>query len=74
MDKFFSQKYCDRCGGSLESGRMMSKFNEDCLCMDCIQKERQRDDYKAASDAEIEAVRNGNFNFKGVGLNESIKK
>ena len=74
MDKFFSQKHCDRCGGSLEGGRMMSKFNEDCLCMDCIEKERQRDDYKAASDAEIEAVRNGNFNFKGVGLNESIKK
>lgn len=74
MDKFFSQKHCDRCGGSLKSGRKMSKFNEDCLCMDCIEKEQQRDDYKAASDAETEAVRNGNFNFKGVALNENIRK
>lgn len=74
MDKFFSQEHCDRCGGSLEGGRMMSKFNEDCLCMKCIEKEQRRDDYKTASDAEIEAVRKGNYNFKGIGLNDSIKK
>lgn len=33
MDKFFTQTTCDRCGGSLEAGRTMSMFNEDCICM-----------------------------------------
>lgn len=27
MDKFFTQKTCDRCGGSLEKGRIMSMLN-----------------------------------------------
>lgn len=74
MDKFFTQKTCDRCGASLGGGRMMSRYNEDCLCLDCISKERQRDDYQQACDAEITAIRNGNYNFEGIGLNENIKK
>lgn len=41
MDKFFSQKYCDRCGKSLNGGRIMSMFNEDCICMECKDKERK---------------------------------
>lgn len=48
MDKFFSQKHCDRCGGSLEGGRTMSMFNEDCICMECKEQERKRPDYKQA--------------------------
>ncbi len=48
MDKFFSQKHCDRCGGSLEGGRIMSMFNEDCICMECKEQERKRPDYKQA--------------------------
>jgi hypothetical protein len=39
MDQFFSQKYCDRCGGSLEGGRTISMFNEQCICMSCKEKE-----------------------------------
>lgn len=34
MDKFFTQKTCDRCGGSLENGRIMSMFNTECICME----------------------------------------
>jgi len=30
--RFFTQKHCDRCGGTLEAGRIMSMFNTDCLC------------------------------------------
>ena len=67
-DTFFSKTNCDRCGGSLEGGRMMSMYNEDCLCMNCIDKERERSDYKAASDAEHEAIKQGNYNFKGIGF------
>lgn len=67
MDKFFSQKYCDRCRGSLTAGRTMSMFNEDCICMTCKEKERQDPRYKEARDAEVAEVKKGNYNFKGIG-------
>ena len=69
MDVFFSKMTCDRCGGNLSGGRMMSRYNHDCLCMECIRKERQRPDYKAAQEAEIRAVRSGIRNYPGIGLN-----
>ncbi len=67
MDKFFTQKHCDRCRGSLEGGRIMSMFNEDCICLECKNKETQDKDYKKARDSEAEEVRKGNYNFKGMG-------
>ena len=67
-DRFFTTRTCDRCGRSLDGGRIMSMFNEQTICMDCSAKERERPDYKAACDAEIAAVRAGNRNFKGIGL------
>lgn len=66
-DKFFTQKFCDRCYGSLSGGRIMSMFNEDCICMDCSERERQDPKYKAAVDADIAEIRKGNYNFKGIG-------
>lgn len=68
MDTFFSQKNCDRCGGSLEAGRIMSKYNNDCICMICKKKEQKSPNYKKACDADIEAVRRGDYNFPGIGL------
>lgn len=68
MDRFFTQKTCDRCGGLLDKGRTMSRFNEDCICMDCAEKEREHPRYKQAVEAEMEAVRNGDYNFKGIGF------
>ena len=67
MDRFFSQKNCDRCGRELKAGRIMSMFNEDCLCMSCKQKEEENPRYKKARDVEAEEVRKGNYNFKGIG-------
>lgn len=67
MDKFFTQKHCDRCGGSLSGGRTMSMFNEDCICMECKEKERQRADYGKAVEADHTEIKNGNYNFKGIG-------
>lgn len=68
MDRFFTQTTCDRCGGSLEGGRIMSMYNEDCICMECKRKEKERPDYAQARDAEMEEVRRGNRNYKGIGL------
>ena len=68
MDKFFTQKFCDRCGAPLASGRTMSMYNTDCICMKCANDERKREDYRKACDAEREAVKNGDRNFGGIGL------
>ena len=38
MDKFFDQRNCDRCGGTLEV-RIMSWFTEETICSDCSKKE-----------------------------------
>ena len=66
MDRFFSQKYCDRCGGSLEGGRIMSMFNEQCICMGCKDKEIKDPEYKKAVEADHDEIRKGNFNYKGI--------
>ena len=68
MDKFYTQIRCDRCGGSLEAGRIMSMFNTDCICMKCKEAEQQRPDYKDAVAADHEAIKAGNYNFEGIGL------
>ncbi len=67
MDRFYTQKTCDRCGGSLEGGRIMSMFNEDCICMKCKAEEKKRPDYQKAVEADREEVQKGNWNFKGIG-------
>ena len=68
MDTFFLQTTCDRCGGSLSKGRTMSRFNEDCICMDCSKKEREHPRYKEAVEAEMQAIRAGDYNFQGIGF------
>lgn len=66
MDKFFSQSSCDRCGGSLEQGRIMSMLNTDCICLACKEKEKARSDYEEAVKAEHEEIKKGNYNYKGI--------
>ncbi len=38
-DPFFTKEKCDRCGKSLQLGRTMSWFTEDCICMECSMDE-----------------------------------
>ena len=66
-DKFLTATKCDRCGGSLEHGRIMSRFDTSCLCLNCEREERQHPDYQKAADAELAAVRRGDMNFPGIG-------
>lgn len=67
MDTFFSQKYCDRCGKELTGRRIMSMFNTDCICMECKKKETELPEYKDAVKADCEAIKNGNYNYSGIG-------
>jgi hypothetical protein len=66
MDKFFTQKYCDRCGGSLKDGRIMSMYDTSCICMNCKEKETKRCDYDEAVKADREEIKKGNYNYKGI--------
>ena len=65
MDKWFNKKKCDRCGGSLDGGRTMSRFNTDCLCMRCAEAEKSHPRYREAFETEMADIRNGN---RQVGL------
>ena len=65
-DSFFAQTTCDRCGGSLDEGRILSMFNQQTLCLLCKEKERKRPDYAQAVEADHEQIRKGNFNYKGI--------
>lgn len=66
MDRFYTQTTCDRCGASLQEGRIMSMYNEDCICMKCKEEERKRPDYQEAQAKDIEEYikRNGLY-FSG---------
>ena len=66
MDRFFTQKTCDRCGGSLSGGRIMSMYSTECHCLACKEKEKARADYQAAVKAELDEVKKGNLNYKGI--------
>lgn len=73
MDDFFRKKHCDRCGADLTNGRIMSMYNEDCICLACKEKERQRPDYTEACIAEAEQIKQGNLTYKGIGYEEDNK-
>ena len=66
MDDFFKKKNCDRCGKPLVT-RTMSMFNTDVICLECKEKEKNDPRYEQAREAELNAIRRGNFNFKGIG-------
>ncbi len=64
MDKFFTQKHCDRCRGSLKV-RTMSMMNTDCICLSCADKETKHPDYWEIRKKEQAEVRKGNYNYEG---------
>ena len=66
MDSFFTQRLCDRCGDSLNGGRIMSMFNTDCICMKCKVEEERDPEYQKAREFEREQVQKGNYNYKGM--------
>lgn len=57
---------CSRCVKQAHP-YIMSMFNRDVLCMDCLDKEKKHPKYLQAVQIEADHVRNGNFNFPGIG-------
>ena len=66
MDKFLSQKNCDRCGALLAKGRIMSMLNTHCICLKCKKKEKQDPLYEEAVKAQLKEVKKGNYNYNGL--------
>ncbi len=64
---------CDRCGNATKI-HTISMFNTQSICMDCRKSERARPDYRKACEADRFAIMNGNWNFEGIGLDNTDKE
>jgi hypothetical protein len=60
---------CQRCNKET-IGHIMSMFNTQLICFGCKDSESKREDYDRARDADREAMKKGNYNYKGIGLKE----
>lgn len=63
-----NRENCERCNQPTNGITIMSMFNEQIICMTCKDKEKKREDYDKAVKADIDEIKKGNFNFKGIGL------
>lgn len=57
---------CERCGKETR-GTIMSFFNTQTICMECSEAERKHPRYAEARDADVAAIRRGDYNFPGIG-------
>ena len=58
---------CDRCHQETYA-TIMSMFNTQTICMPCKNEERTKPEYNAAHEADIAQIKQGNYNYEGVGL------
>ena len=61
------RKVCDRCHQPTNGITTMSMFNQEVICIPCKDKEKNEPGYAAAVEADHAAIRQGNYNFPGVG-------
>ena len=66
MDDKIKKKTCERCHKPLTNGRIMSMFNEQCICMECADIERKDSEYQKAVEADHAEIKKGNYNYKGL--------
>lgn len=64
---------CQRCYKETFA-TIMSMFDTKMICMDCAQKERSHPEYQKAKEAELNAVKNGNYNYQGIGYPSKKKE
>ena len=60
---------CERCYKET-SVTTMSYFNTQMICLKCENEEQQAQRYAEAKRAENEAVRQGDYNFRGIGYED----
>ena len=59
-------KTCDRCGVATKTWTC-SMFNTQEICLVCKEQERKHPRYQEACEADREAIKRGDYNFKGIG-------
>ncbi len=64
---------CPRCRNE-STVSIMSKFNTEEICIPCKDREEKHPLYAEADQAEVAAVRNGNYNFQGTGCPADLYK
>ena len=74
MDTFFTKKLCDRCKKTLKNGRIMSKLNQDCICLECSEEEHKNPKYALGIFAERIAVENRDYNYPGLYYGRKLPK
>ena len=57
---------CERCFTETNC-TIMSMFSTQMICISCKTKEEKHPDYEKASNKEIEQIKQGNYNYKGIG-------
>ncbi len=58
---------CERCFMPNNVSKM-SIFNTQMICPECQKKEEAHPDFNKAKQAELDAVKRGDYNFPGIGL------
>ena len=64
---------CQECGKQTDS-YTMSMFDVSLICMECADAEQEDPRYVEARAADEQAIRSGNYNFKGIGRKERKSK
>ena len=65
--------YCERCHSETQV-LSMSWFNTQMICPRCESIESRHPKFKEAKQADQIQVLKGNYNFKGIGLPNELKK
>ena len=63
---------CDRCKKEASTLKG-SYFNLDMICLKCDSKERTHSMFEMAKKIENEQVKQGNYNFEGIGLPNDLR-
>jgi len=63
---------CERCKKET-THTIMSLFNQEMCCKECIEKERAHPKFKEATSQQLEEMQKGNYNFSGIGLPDDLK-
>jgi len=57
---------CQQCYKETRA-HIMSMYSTRLICLECKDEETKQPDYREAVDADIAAIKTGDFNFKGIG-------
>ena len=64
---------CERCGREARVS-IGSMFNTEQVCLDCKEREEAHPLYAEARRREAQAVRQGDYNFRGIGLPADLRR